>query len=471
MGFPDIPGYQIEGELGKGGMGVVYRARHIALDRVVALKVIDPKFVRDPEFIKSFALEAKLVARLSHPNIVSVYDFGCSDAQQGIYYLSMQYVQGSTLRDLLFVRRPTLMECASIIHQVADALDFAHREQVVHRDIKPGNILLCPNNKAMVIDFGVAYGTKTNAPDSVWLQAGTRSYMSPEQCKGQMATPRSDQYSLAVTVYEMLTGRLPFTATEPLAVMQQHISDMPPPLRMGRTDITPRIEVAILRALSKIPEMRFPTVGAFARELEAACTEAQAVEGLVRSSSGAAQQSSFPSAPLAGPPVGTRTGAVSLVEGTAVVSAPQTVYRTGYLNAVRGAHEGRGRRSLLTCLLTITLLAGLGAAGYFTYLHQLAATAADKAKVTANKAHAPISPHRSGRSRRRKRDSSRQAEDLNQPPFSPSKSEIPNQAPAATSPSPPGEPDAKPSPSDGGEKAEKQGPSGKTEGEGGASGN
>ncbi len=399
MSLPEIPSYEIESEIGIGGMGVVYRARHVSLDRIVALKVIHPKFVRDAGFVKGFAQEAKTVARLSHPNIVSIYDFGC---HEGVYYLSMEYVHGSTLRDLLFIRRPKWEECASIVNQVAAALDFAHREEVVHRDIKPGNVLLCANGKTMVIDFGVAHASYSNAPDSVWLAAGTRSYMSPEQCKGQWATARSDQYSLGVVVYEMLTGRLPFTASDPLAVMQQHISDIPPPLRTGRTDITPRVEAAVLRSLSKIPEMRFSTTGAFARELETALVEARAMDAPITSPAGAASAS-------ASAPSGPRSGPVSLVDGMPAESRSKSSYRIGYLSAVRGVSGKSFRRSARAKLLVLFLVGALGAGGYYVYLDVTGLRAAEQAKQLADKAATAVTAAMSRRQERREKHRARES--------------------------------------------------------------
>jgi hypothetical protein len=393
--IPEIPGYQIEAEIGVGGMGIVYRARHLALDRVVALKVIHPRFTSDPEFVRSFATEAKIVAKLAHPNIVSVYDFG-SVCDSGVYYLSMQYVLGQTVRDLLAIRRPKLDELASIVRQVGDALDYAHRQQVVHRDIKTGNILLCPDGKAMVIDFGIAHGDYSVSANSVWAGAGTRSYMSPEQCKGYPATPRSDQYSLGVGVYEMLAGRLPFIEQDPQAVMRQHVSETPPPLSRGRTDITPRMETAVLRALSKTPEMRFASVGEFAREMETACREA--IMEPIAAAAPAAVSATLPASGLSRPALAPLAG------GGAVVPPPRPV-ANGWVYATRGGRQ-RGRRSLFAWALVLLLLAGAGAGGYVVYARQLKQTAAAEKLAAATAKHPPAeSPRRRARRSARRQHS------------------------------------------------------------------
>lgn len=367
MDFPDIPGYQIQEEIGRGSMGVVYRARHIALDRVVALKVLNPRYSSDEQFVKSFSQEAKTIARLSHPNIVLVHDFGHTEDPEGVYYLTMQFVHGRTVRDLMEVRRPTPLESAQIIRQIADALDYAHRHEVIHRDVKPGNIMLCPDGKAMIMDFGVASGYYAGSEGHVWIAAGSPTYMSPEQCKGLKASPRSDQYSLGITLYEMVSGKPPFTARDPNAAKQQQISEAPPPLRLGRTDISPRMEAAVFRAISKLPEMRFVTVNDFADEFERACQEKPADDILVGTAPGADQ------------PVPT---AASLVGGESFAAASRSTSSGVYVSAIRSAGEGRRRRSLALVLLLLVLCGGAAAAAYFTYFRPPSAPAVTKKKTT-----------------------------------------------------------------------------------------
>lgn len=357
MGFPEIPGYELQEVIGKGGMGVVYKARHLALDRIVALKVLHEAFAGDEGFLKSFSQEAKTIAKLLHPNIVSVYDFG---NYEGTYYLSMQYVQGRPVMDVMASRKLSMQECASIMLQMGEALDFAHRHGIIHRDIKPGNILLCPDGKAMVMDFGVAYGTYDSGATTMWIAAGSPAYMSPEQCKGRNASPRSDQYSLGVTVYEMLTGRLPFGESDPVTVMRQHISETPAPLRMGRTDIGPRLEAAVNRALSKMPEMRFQSVGEFAREFDEAWRDTKPPETLV-----GAAPAAFPVGNIAG--IG--RAPVSLVDGQNPNAARHNPM-AGYVYAT-AAGDRRGS-SVWKWAIALVLAGGLGGAGYIAYQHMSA---------------------------------------------------------------------------------------------------
>src|SRR5437870_8603926 len=172
-----IPGYRIEAAIGKGGMGVVYKATHLALDRVVAIKVLPVALASDEEFVTGFAAEAKTAAKLNHPNIVSIYDFG---SFEGGCFISMQYVEGRTLKQLLETHRPPIDDTIAILSSVASALDYAHGQGVVHRDIKPANIMLRANGGAMIMDFGLAGGTHVLDSSAVEGSWGTPQYMSPE---------------------------------------------------------------------------------------------------------------------------------------------------------------------------------------------------------------------------------------------------------------------------------------------------
>jgi eukaryotic-like serine/threonine-protein kinase len=346
MAFPEIPGYEILEQIGRGGMGVVYKARHLSLDRIVALKVLSATVSDDADFVKCFAQEAKLIAKLSHPNIVSVYDFG---NHGDIYYLSMQYAQGQTVRDIMASRKLTLQECASVVLQIADALDYAHRSEVIHRDIKPGNIMVCADGRALLMDFGVAFGTYSTGASAVWLTAGSPAYMSPEQCMGRGAAPRSDQYSLGVTVYEMITGRLPFPDADPVVTMRQHIHDTPTPMRMGRLDITPRLEAAVARALNKRPEMRYMSAMEFAREVDAAVKEEPQ------------QQSYIGQTPAASPSTGYGRGPVSLIDGTPA-QAPAHLPQ-GYVYRTRGG-DSAGSGSVVKWIVIVAVVMAAAIALY-----------------------------------------------------------------------------------------------------------
>jgi hypothetical protein len=267
--------YQILEPLGQGGMAVVYKAYQPALDRTVALKIIRRGFAEDPEFRDRFSREAKAIARLIHPNIVQVHDFDESDGQ---VYLAMQYLEGGTLKDHLARlaaegRRMEQDEVARIVEHVAAALRYAHDEGVIHRDVKPSNIMLTKRGGVVVTDFGIAKIVGGTQHTATGVGIGTPEYMSPEQGQGQALDGRTDQYALAVTAYEMLTGTLPYTADTPFAVVLKHVRDpLPLPSRVDPA-ISARTEQVLLRALAKDPKDRYPSVSEFAEELAHAVAE------------------------------------------------------------------------------------------------------------------------------------------------------------------------------------------------------
>lgn len=341
MRFPDIPGYQIQEEIGAGVMGAVYRARHLAQDRSVALKVLHPKFARDPGAAAKLLQEAQAAAGVSHPNLAAVHDCGRTEGAEALIYLAEQFVHGRPLTEVLAIRQPPPLECAQIVTQIADALDHAHQRGVVHGNIHPGNIMLCPDGKALLTGLG-------------WPAAGSPAYLSAEQCKGMKATPRSDQYSLAVTLYEMLAGKPPFVARDADAVRHQQASHAPPALPAGRTDITPRMEAAVMRALAKAPELRFAMASDFAREFEAACLERPAAGVVVGAAPGR-----DPHEPSVNP--------VSLVGGNSFASPSRGAYSSVYVSAVHGAAATRRRRSLAVVMLLLILCGGVGVAAYLSY--------------------------------------------------------------------------------------------------------
>jgi serine/threonine protein kinase len=267
--------YQILGPLGQGGMAVVYKAFQPALERTVALKVIRRGFAEDHEFRDRFTREARAIARLDHPNIVDVFDF---DEAEGQVFLAMQYVEGGTLKDRLAAlaargERMPQEETAAIIGQVASALAYAHARGVVHRDVKPSNVMLGEDGSAVVTDFGIAKIVGGTQHTATGVGIGTPEYMSPEQGQGQTLDGRTDEYALAVTAYEMLTGTLPYTADTPFAVVLKHVRDpLPLPSKMA-PEISARTEQVLLRALAKDPADRYPTVSEFAEELSRAIAE------------------------------------------------------------------------------------------------------------------------------------------------------------------------------------------------------
>lgn len=263
--------YELRRRLGQGGMAEVYLAYDRRVRRQVAIKVL---YGRDESFVRRFEREALSVGALSHNHILPLYDFG---EQSPWYYLVMPYVEGSTLRDYLFKRKLlTLEEATSIISQIASALQYAHDHGVVHRDVKPSNILLRQDGYAYLVDFGLAKAiTGGESLTTAGAMIGTPEYMAPEQSNGQ-SDYRSDIYSLGIILYQMLAGRVPFTAESPVAISLKHIQSKPVPPRELNSEIPPSIEEIILKALAKDPDERFQQAQAFADALWHALQQEQA---------------------------------------------------------------------------------------------------------------------------------------------------------------------------------------------------
>src|SRR5688500_5193900 len=259
-----FPQLEILELLGRGGMGAVYKARQRGLDRFVALKILPPGIDRDPGFQERFVREARALARLSHPNIVAVHDFGQAG---GLYYFLMEFVDGVNLREMLRGGHLTPVDALAIVPQVCDALQFAHEEGIVHRDIKPENILVDKKGRVKIADFGLAKivtgGAAANAPRDYTLTApqmvmGTPHYMAPEQLERPATVDhRADIYSLGVVFYEMLTGELP-------------LGRFPPPSRKFQLDV--RLDDVVLRTLEKEPQYRYQRVGEVKTELASLAT-------------------------------------------------------------------------------------------------------------------------------------------------------------------------------------------------------
>jgi len=267
--------YRVLGPLGSGGMAQVFRGYDPVLDREVAIKVIS-RGSHDAAFNERFRREARVIAMLRHPNIVQVYDYGEHDDS---HYMVMEFVHGTDLGRYIASLRSQhkLMsppQVQSIIDQVAAGLDYAHARRVVHRDVKPSNILLGDDGAVVLTDFGLVLKYDSGVEPTQGQSFGTPEYIAPEQAMdGAMATPRSDIYSLGVVLYLMLTNSLPFQAETPLKTVLKHISDAPPRPRRLNPTLPPAVESVVLKAMSKEPEKRYATAGELARALRVAWSE------------------------------------------------------------------------------------------------------------------------------------------------------------------------------------------------------
>jgi serine/threonine-protein kinase len=258
--------YELEELVGAGGMSSVYRARDLLLERNVALKVLHPHYGDDEEYVERFRREARAVAQLSHPHIVTVIDRGEDDGQQ---YIVFEYVDGENLKQLVERSGPLpLRRVIDLGIAIADALAFAHERGLIHRDVKPQNVLLTPDGDAKVTDFGIARSLDVkHGVTQTGTVLGTSNYLSPEQASGRVTSPATDVYSLGVVLYELLTAEVPFPGDNFVAVAMKHINEPPPDLLERRPDAPLRLVAAIECALEKDPARRFQTMDDFAREL------------------------------------------------------------------------------------------------------------------------------------------------------------------------------------------------------------
>jgi len=264
--------YELEELVGTGGMSSVYRALDTLLERNVALKILHPHYGDDDEYVERFRREARAVAQLSHPNIVTVIDRGEDDGQQ---YIVFEYVDGDSLKQLVDRDGPLpARRAAELALQIADALAFAHHSGLVHRDVKPQNVLVTEDGEAKVTDFGIARSLDVeHGVTQTGTVLGTSNYLSPEQARGQTVTPATDVYSLGVVLYELLTGEVPFPGENFVAVAMKHINEPPPSLLQRRPDLPMRLVSTVERALAKDPANRFASMDAFASELRACLAE------------------------------------------------------------------------------------------------------------------------------------------------------------------------------------------------------
>jgi beta-lactam-binding protein with PASTA domain/predicted Ser/Thr protein kinase len=252
--------YELHRRLGRGGMAEVFLARDQLLDRPVAVKVLFPEFATDPSFVERFRREATAAANLNHPNIVGVYDWGEAD---NTYFIVMEYIDGRTLSEILRDEGPLHPDrVADVGADVAAALGFAHRNGVVHRDVKPGNVIVTSTGLVKVADFGIARAITASSDDDltqVGTVMGTAAYFSPEQARGDAVDPRSDIYSLGCVLYELVVGRPPFAADSPVGIAYKHVHESPVPPRHHNVELPQALEAIILKCLAKNPGNRYPS--------------------------------------------------------------------------------------------------------------------------------------------------------------------------------------------------------------------
>jgi len=267
LGGQTLGQYQLVERLGRGGMATVYKAYQPSLDRYVAVKVLSTLLAQDPDFTARFQREARAIANLNHPNILPVYDYG---QERELIYIVMRYVEGGTLQDMLG-QSLDLDTTVEIIAQVGGALDYAHQRGLVHRDVKPSNVLMAEGIWALLSDFGLVRMTRTSTRiTKTGVTMGTPAYISPEQAQDRDVDGRSDIYSLGVVLFEMLTGRVPFEGDTSLVVLLKHLTDPPPPPREINADIPESVERVVLKALAKNPVDRFQWAGEMVTALQKA---------------------------------------------------------------------------------------------------------------------------------------------------------------------------------------------------------
>src|SRR5947207_6568132 len=264
--------YRLQEPIGRGGMATIYRGRDLRMDRTVAIKVLREVYSTDPKFVTRFQREAKAASALQHPNIVQVFDYGQTD---GNYFIVMELVEGTDLRRYLRSRGVLDVDRAIIIaHDVALGLGAAHRRAIVHRDVKPQNILVGRDGSIKLTDFGIAsvyQNLNASRLTTTGMTLGTVEYMPPEQAQGDIVSPAADVYALGIVMYEMLTGRTPFEGNTAVVVAMQHIQDAPRPPSQFNPHIPPALEEIILHCLEKVPEMRYRDGSQLARALESLC--------------------------------------------------------------------------------------------------------------------------------------------------------------------------------------------------------
>lgn len=253
-----IGNFRITGKVGRGGMGDIYKAVEESLGRVVALKVLPPQLSRDQEFAQRFEIEAQAISQLQHQNIVSIYHYGEED---GFRFFAMQYVDGKNLAEHINAcKQLNFADIIDIAKQICRGLRYAHCKGIIHRDIKPQNILIDQSTTVRITDFGIARIFNQQSITMTGVTVGTPEYMSPEQAEGIELDVRTDIYSLGILMYEMLTKKPPFTGNNPVAIAYKQVHELPPAPSQKRSNIPPRLELIVLKALKKDKKERYQSV-------------------------------------------------------------------------------------------------------------------------------------------------------------------------------------------------------------------
>ena len=331
--------YRIDRLLGKGGMGAVFLAHDLTLERAVAIKVLPPDVAQDDQIVRRFQQEAKTAAKLDHPNIIPIYRV---ESEGGLNYFVMKYISGTSLEDLLERQEPIpVPEIQRILWEAARALGHAHQRGVVHRDVKPANIMFDHDGRVMLTDFGISKALQAATGfTATGMIIGTPHYMAPEQAKGQTVDGRADQYSLGVVSYRMIAGELPFAGDSVHTILYKHIFEEAPRAAARRADAPEHLSAAVARAMAKEPDHRFPTMEEFAT-------------------------AAWPEQPVAGPAKGRpgiraqhRTTADSPTEITGAPTTPLPAAKPGARTAPKPAPQ-RSRAGLVVSVVVVTV-AGIG---------------------------------------------------------------------------------------------------------------
>ena len=260
--------YEIIRKVGNGGMATVYKAKCHVLNRYVAVKILKDEFTTDEEFIKRFRSEAQAIASLSHPNIVGVYDVG---NEGNLYYIVMELVQGKTLKEVIQEEGKLSWKWSvNVAIQIASALETAHKNNIVHRDIKPHNIIITEEGVAKVTDFGIAKAVSNSTITAFGTTIGSVHYFSPEHARGGFTDAKSDLYSLGVVMYEMLTGRVPFDADTPVSVALMHIQEKPTEPILLNPSIPMSVNKIVMKAMQKEPTLRYQSASEMLKDLNMA---------------------------------------------------------------------------------------------------------------------------------------------------------------------------------------------------------